>query len=134
MAHEVQDEAEARLADMLAKQKRGSGGSIVASQKLRAAVADLAEGIVSQQELEEENERLVELTNASEQLYRRESKIVLSSSKISRQAASIMGCVCEHKQVISIAFASRPLCLMHDKRFDLHLYMYLFIIHTRSDF
>lgn len=91
---------------------------------------------MSQQELEEENERLVELTNASEQLYRRESKIVLPSSKISRQAASIMGCVCvcEHKQVITIAFASRPLCLMHDKRFDLHLYMYLFIIHTRSDF
>ena len=36
----------------------------VAIQKLRADVADLAEGIVSHQELEGENERLVELTNA----------------------------------------------------------------------
>ena len=36
----------------------------VAIPKLRADVADLAEGIVSHQELEEENERLVELTNA----------------------------------------------------------------------
>lgn len=65
-AHEVQDEAEeARLADMLAKQKRGCAAiGLVASQKLRADVADLAEGIVSHQELEEEKERLVELTNA----------------------------------------------------------------------
>ena len=36
----------------------------IAIQKLRADVADLAEGIVSHQELEGENERLVELTNA----------------------------------------------------------------------
>ena len=104
------DQAEYRLADMLAKQKRGSFAMClmlrqerlvrnglfmsrirkpprlkrkrssssssssssstrksqlrVAIRKLRMEVADLAEGIASHQELEEENEKLLELTNA----------------------------------------------------------------------